>query len=511
MSVDVIFTYVKENLNIIIVVVVFLVILTFFVDSSNKTKGKTLTDDGTTGSSDNKKLLKEMFADNETPQVVEKVEDKKKQIAEKKQIDETLQKLKSEEEIKREQLELKIKELKKQLRSVKREIDILNERTKDAFISQLSDYDKIAYNENINNEIYVKQIKVEELTQKINKLMAEEAMNKLNNLEAKMDVLQISDGPTLLEIVQTDPRFKTFNMVFSNLATEGLNLEKFNYTLIIPSNKAFERMSDDLKKMLFKYDNKMKMYNLLMYHIIPGIYFGNNLNGKTVQAMNKLDLHFKRDIDDSLYVNSERIVEEDIIGRNGVIHVIDNLLFIPEIIQTFIQPVGNGLKKQKAQKKESPNDYYLDISKLPRAIPEQKKEFVGMSRLDENELDRLRGNQRALMNQLYQIRNSVALLRDRLDETNRLNKVFSVVDITKQLGEYNNKFDLVREVISNNVVDYDRYLKSQELTNSDYESMNNDIKKLSDAIDKIRQKESVMNPIYAYRVVNCDKVQCYNG
>ncbi len=506
MSVDIIFRYIKENMTMIILIIVFLLILTFFVENPNKNKDNVLSQP-----EEMKSSYHEFFQEIEEGKKPKGILKKgKKQETE--NFEQVLEKIKTEEEIKHEQLQAKIKEITDRTKYLKREIAILEERTKDKFIANLADEEKMNYYDNINREIYIKQLKLKELIVEINRLVKEDAMNNINTLEAKMDALQISDGPSLRDIIKTDPRFKSFDMIFNNLPTENINLDVDNYTIIVPTNKAFDRMSPELLRLLFKYDNKMKMHNLLMYHIIPGLYFSYEVENSTpVKTVSKLDLKFTRQ-NGGLFVNTERVIEEDIIASNGIIHVVDNLLFIPEIVQTFVQPLQTApVKKGRGAQKQEKEEYYVDIAKISKnAAEEQKKEYVSISRLDATQLDALKGNQRVLMNQLYQIRNSMKILKEQLYERERMNRVFNIVDISKQLGDYQAKFDVIHQVISSNMVDYDKYLKRSEIQKGEYDDLNNSIKALSDAIARISRKESVQNPIYSYRVINYDKVAPVN-
>lgn len=95
-------------------------------------------------------------------------------------------------------------------------------------------------------------------------------------------------------------------------------------TIFAPNNDAFQRLGSTLSTM-----STTELATLLEYHVVNGSdfvgYSANLPNGtvlKTRQGSN-LTITFASN---SLFVNSARVLQQDLLIANGVLHVIDNVL-----------------------------------------------------------------------------------------------------------------------------------------------------------------------------------------
>lgn len=110
------------------------------------------------------------------------------------------------------------------------------------------------------------------------------------------------------------------------------------YTVFAPTNDAFAKIDDATLNSLLEKDNQKTLANILTYHVIPGkltakevmaaLKKGNGkaelkaLNGETLTAMQKDGKIWLKDQKG----NYSEITATDIMGSNGVIHVIDTVV-----------------------------------------------------------------------------------------------------------------------------------------------------------------------------------------
>ena len=97
------------------------------------------------------------------------------------------------------------------------------------------------------------------------------------------------------------------------------------FTIFAPTNAAFEKLPKGTVEELLKPENKAKLTAILTYHVVAGKVMAADVKtmmAKTVQG-GSLDIKVA---DGGVMVDSAKVVKTDIVGTNGVIHVIDSVL-----------------------------------------------------------------------------------------------------------------------------------------------------------------------------------------
>ena len=106
-------------------------------------------------------------------------------------------------------------------------------------------------------------------------------------------------------------------------------------TLFIPNNDAFQQLGTAFESMPLS-----ELAKVLDYHVVNGsnfIGYSSNLPNATILKTRQggnLTITFASN---SLFVNSARVLQEDILISNGVMHVIDNIL---DYNATEVKPVA---------------------------------------------------------------------------------------------------------------------------------------------------------------------------
>ncbi|XP_066471015.1 periostin isoform X2 [Tiliqua scincoides] len=189
---------------------------------------------------------------------------------------------------------------------------------------------------------------------------------------------------TLHETLRSDKRFSTFLSLVEAADLEELLSQPGAWTLFVPTNEAFKGLTEQEKQTLIRNPNALR--NILLYHLTRGVFIGSGFEPgvtnilKTIQG-GKLYLKV---VNDELLVNDLKSKESDLIATNGVIHVVDKLLYPADL------PVGNDellaiLKKlikyiqikfvRGSTFKEIPVTFYMPtITKVTKVI-EREPEF----------------------------------------------------------------------------------------------------------------------------------------
>ncbi|XP_019379980.1 PREDICTED: periostin isoform X13 [Gavialis gangeticus] len=141
---------------------------------------------------------------------------------------------------------------------------------------------------------------------------------------------------SLHETLKNNKQFSTFLSLVKAADLEDLLTLPGEWTLFVPTNDAFKGLTNEEKEILIRDKNALR--NIILYHLTQGIFIGSGFEPgvtnilKTIQG-GKLYL---KTVNDTLLVNDLKSKESDIMTTNGVIHVVDKLLYPADV------PVGNN-------------------------------------------------------------------------------------------------------------------------------------------------------------------------
>lgn len=102
------------------------------------------------------------------------------------------------------------------------------------------------------------------------------------------------------------------------------------FTVFAPTNEAFAKIPKEVLADLLKPENKDKLVSILTYHVVPGKVMAADVvkvtEAKSVQGK---PIAIKV-ADGTVTLNgSSKVIKTDIVGSNGVIHVIDSVIMPP--------------------------------------------------------------------------------------------------------------------------------------------------------------------------------------
>ena len=155
---------------------------------------------------------------------------------------------------------------------------------------------------------------------------------KRNAIAATAAAALLITGTTLAgghgkDIVDTAAGAGSFDTLVTAVQTAGL-VETLKgegpYTVFAPNDEAFAKIPPaDLQALL---DDKEKLTAVLTYHVVPGKVMAKDVmtlsEATTVQGQPVMI-----DTSSGVTVDGAKVIETDIMASNGVIHVIDTVIF----------------------------------------------------------------------------------------------------------------------------------------------------------------------------------------
>lgn len=97
------------------------------------------------------------------------------------------------------------------------------------------------------------------------------------------------------------------------------------FTIFAPTNAAFAKLPKGTVEDLLKPENKAKLTAILTYHVVAGKVLAADVKTGKVKTVQGGELDVKV-TDGGVTVDGAKVVKTDIIGKNGVIHVIDSVV-----------------------------------------------------------------------------------------------------------------------------------------------------------------------------------------
>lgn len=97
------------------------------------------------------------------------------------------------------------------------------------------------------------------------------------------------------------------------------------FTIFAPTNAAFAKLPAGTVEGLLKPENKEKLAGILTYHVVAAKVLAADVKSGKVATVNGKEVDIKV-ADGKVTVDGATVVKTDIVGANGVIHVIDTVI-----------------------------------------------------------------------------------------------------------------------------------------------------------------------------------------
>ena len=144
-----------------------------------------------------------------------------------------------------------------------------------------------------------------------------------------IDSVMLPADKTIVETASAAGSFSTLLAAAKAAGLAELLGSEGPFTVLAPTDEAFEKLGSDTIAMLLKPENKGKLAEVLKFHVIPGRIFADGaIKAGTAATAQGGEVVFSIR-EGAMVVNGVSIIATDIDASNGVIHVIDTVL-LPE-------------------------------------------------------------------------------------------------------------------------------------------------------------------------------------
>ena len=134
---------------------------------------------------------------------------------------------------------------------------------------------------------------------------------------------------SIMKFLNSDTQYYTCVQMLKLSGIIGILYRSGPFTVFVPNNDAFGDISSEKLTKLLK--RKARMKSLILSHIISGKYTLEELKTlKSITTLSGLDIRIESNED--IFINEARVVASDIPASNGLIHIIDSIIKVPEII-----------------------------------------------------------------------------------------------------------------------------------------------------------------------------------
>jgi uncharacterized surface protein with fasciclin (FAS1) repeats len=96
------------------------------------------------------------------------------------------------------------------------------------------------------------------------------------------------------------------------------------FTIFAPTNEAFAKLPAGTVEDLLKPENKAKLAAILTYHVVSGKVMAADVKAGKVKTVNGAEITIATE--GGVTVDKAKVTSTDIVGSNGVIHVIDTVI-----------------------------------------------------------------------------------------------------------------------------------------------------------------------------------------
>lgn len=152
---------------------------------------------------------------------------------------------------------------------------------------------------------------------------------KLRSLFATLFVctslVSLATAKTVVEIAADSPDHTTLVAAVQAAGLAETLSGPGPFTIFAPTNAAFAKLPAGTVESLLLPENKAKLVAILTYHVVPAKVMAAEVKSGDVPTVNGKVLTIKADAM-GVMVNNAKVIATDLVGSNGVIHVVDTVL-----------------------------------------------------------------------------------------------------------------------------------------------------------------------------------------
>ncbi len=134
---------------------------------------------------------------------------------------------------------------------------------------------------------------------------------------------------TITGIATNNPAFSTLATALQATGLDDVLDGDGPFTVFAPTNEAFDNLPEGLLSSLL--DDPDALSQVLLYHVVAGTVLSTDLTEGNVTTAQGNDVSVS--LEGGVFINTSQVTDADIEASNGVIHVLDEVLIPPTIVQ----------------------------------------------------------------------------------------------------------------------------------------------------------------------------------
>ncbi len=132
----------------------------------------------------------------------------------------------------------------------------------------------------------------------------------------------------LATVILADERFKILGMILQSIGLLDA-LKQGDFTIFAPTDEALAKLPQQILDAILKSKNLNQFTELLEYHVIPGKVMSTELKSGELKTLEGDAVTIKTN-NHKIQVGNATVIDSDIPASNGVIHIIDQVLILPQ-------------------------------------------------------------------------------------------------------------------------------------------------------------------------------------
>ena len=158
--------------------------------------------------------------------------------------------------------------------------------------------------------------------------------------------LQASGQPkNIVQIASDSENFSTLVTAVKSAGLAETLMGEGPFTILAPDNDAFARIDSKTLDFLLNEPGKASLKRILLHHVISGKVKSDqivDINEVTTLAGTVLPISV---IKNRVLIGDAAVTRDDLVGSNGVIHVIDRVLLPPEKVNPVMTVLNNAINR----------------------------------------------------------------------------------------------------------------------------------------------------------------------
>jgi uncharacterized surface protein with fasciclin (FAS1) repeats len=133
---------------------------------------------------------------------------------------------------------------------------------------------------------------------------------------------------TITEIAAGNSKFSTLVAAVQAAGLADTLAGEGPFTVFAPTNEAFDALPKGTVENLLKPENRAALQKVLTYHVVPGNLMAKDLRSGKVATVegNSVAVQVSQA---GVKINNVNVIQADVNAKNGVIHVVDQVLLPP--------------------------------------------------------------------------------------------------------------------------------------------------------------------------------------